>query len=86
MCEGRRRYRVREVVLLRLALLALALCVPLLGGCLDTSSGDDAEGPKIIAGDWPMERPSSSRFEPGKRNGQPVKFRMRVPITFPKQS
>ena len=53
--------------MLRLALLALALCVPLLGGCLDTSSGDDAEGPKIIAGDWPMERPSSSRFEPGKR-------------------
>jgi len=26
------------------------------------------------------------RFEPGKRNGQPVKFRMRVPITFPKKS
>ena len=24
------------------------------------------------------------KFEPGKRNGQPVKFRMRVPITFPK--
>jgi len=24
------------------------------------------------------------RFEPGKRNGQPVRFRMRVPITFPK--
>jgi protein TonB len=24
------------------------------------------------------------RFEPGKRNGQPVQFRMRVPITFPK--
>lgn len=23
------------------------------------------------------------RFEPGKRNGQPVRFRMRVPITFP---
>lgn len=25
------------------------------------------------------------KFEPGKRNGQPVKFRMRVPITFPKK-
>ena len=25
------------------------------------------------------------RFEPGKRNGEPVKFRMRVPITFPKK-
>lgn len=24
------------------------------------------------------------RFEPGKKNGQPVRFRMRVPITFPK--
>lgn len=24
------------------------------------------------------------RFEPGKRNGQAVRFRMRVPITFPK--
>jgi len=23
------------------------------------------------------------KFEPGKRNGQPVRFRMRVPITFP---
>lgn len=23
------------------------------------------------------------RFEPGKRNGKPVRFRMRVPITFP---
>lgn len=26
------------------------------------------------------------KFEPGKRNGQPVKFRMRTPITFPKRS
>ena len=26
------------------------------------------------------------RFEPGKRNGQAVKFRMRVPITFPKNA
>lgn len=25
------------------------------------------------------------RFEPGKRNGQTVRFRMRVPITFPKE-
>ncbi|HKL20472.1 MAG TPA: energy transducer TonB, partial [Tichowtungia sp.] len=24
------------------------------------------------------------KFEPGKRNGKPVRFRMRVPITFPK--
>ena len=24
------------------------------------------------------------KFEPGKRNGEPVRFRMRVPITFPK--
>ncbi len=24
------------------------------------------------------------KFEPGKRNGQAVRFRMRVPITFPK--
>jgi protein TonB len=26
------------------------------------------------------------KFEPGKRNGQPVRFRMRVPITFPQGS
>ena len=26
------------------------------------------------------------KFEPGKRNGQAVKFRMRVPITFPKKA
>lgn len=25
------------------------------------------------------------KFEPGQRNGQPVKFRMKVPITFPKK-
>jgi len=25
------------------------------------------------------------KFEPGKRNGKPVRFRMRVPITFPKR-
>jgi protein TonB len=25
------------------------------------------------------------KFEPGKRNGEPVRFRMRVPITFPKK-
>ena len=35
------------------------------------------------------ERPATDtvkkwRFEPGKRNGEPVRFRMRVPITFPK--
>ncbi len=24
------------------------------------------------------------KFEPGKRSGKPVRFRMRVPITFPK--
>lgn len=36
-----------------------------------------------------FERPALSavkqwKFEPGKRNGKAVKFRMRVPITFPK--
>lgn len=25
------------------------------------------------------------KFEPGKRNGEPVRFKMRVPITFPKK-
>jgi protein TonB len=36
-----------------------------------------------------FEKPALSavkqwKFEPGKRNGRPVRFRMRVPITFPK--
>lgn len=36
-----------------------------------------------------FERPALAavkqwKFEPGKRNGAPVRFRMRVPITFPK--
>lgn len=36
-----------------------------------------------------FEKPALSaikqwKFEPGKRNGQPVRFRMRVPFTFPK--
>ena len=36
-----------------------------------------------------FEKPALSavkqwKFEPGKRNGKPVRFRMRVPITFPK--
>lgn len=26
------------------------------------------------------------KFEPGRRNGEPVRFRMRVPITFPKSN
>ena len=38
-----------------------------------------------------FERPALAsvrqwRFEPGKRNGKPVRFRMRVPVTFPKGS
>ncbi len=37
-----------------------------------------------------FERPALAavrqwRFEPGKKNGKPVKFRMRVPITFPEE-
>ncbi|AQQ09708.1 hypothetical protein L21SP3_01518 [Sedimentisphaera cyanobacteriorum] len=31
-----------------------------------------------------MEAVKKWKFEPGKRNGSPVRFRMRVPITFPK--
>jgi len=27
----------------------------------------------------------SWKFEPGKRNGEPVRFRMMAPITFPKK-
>lgn len=30
-----------------------------------------------------LEAVARWRFEPGKRNGEPVRFRMRVPITFP---
>jgi protein TonB len=41
------------------------------------SSDPALEGPALSAvRQW--------RFEPGKKNGQPVRFRMRVPITFPK--
>jgi periplasmic protein TonB len=40
------------------------------------------------ASDPAFERPALAavkqwKFEPGKRKGQPVRFRMRVPITFP---
>ncbi|ARN57242.1 energy transducer TonB [Sedimentisphaera salicampi] len=31
-----------------------------------------------------LEAVKKWKFEPGKRNGSPVRFRMRVPITFPK--
>jgi len=54
----------------------------------------DREGrvsePRIQSSTDPVfERPAMSavqkwRFEPGMRNGEPVSFRMRVPITFPK--
>jgi len=38
-----------------------------------------------------FERPALTavkqwKFEPGKRGGQAVRFRMRVPITFPGES
>jgi protein TonB len=41
------------------------------------------------ASDPAFERPALDavrrwKFEPGKRNGEPVRFRMRVPIRFPK--
>lgn len=48
------------------------------------------ENPKIQSSSDPVfERPALStvkkwKFEPGKRKGEPVRFRMRVPITFPK--
>lgn len=48
------------------------------------------EQPKVQQTDNPaLVQPALSavkkwKFEPGKRNGQPVRFRMRVPITFPK--
>lgn len=47
------------------------------------------ENPAIQASSDPIfEKPALAavkqwKFEPGKRNGQPVRFRMRVPITFP---
>lgn len=45
--------------------------------------------PKVQQSDHPaLENPALAwirqwKFEPGKRNGEPVQFRMRVPITFP---
>jgi protein TonB len=48
------------------------------------------ESPMVQKSTDPVfERPALAavkqwRFEPGKRSGQPVRFRMRVPITFPK--
>jgi protein TonB len=48
------------------------------------------EDPRVqSATDPAFERPALAavkqwKFEPGKRQGQPVRFRMRVPITFPK--
>lgn len=48
------------------------------------------ENPQIQDSTDPaFERPALNavrqwRFEPGKRSGKPVRFRMRVPITFPK--
>lgn len=48
------------------------------------------ENPKVQKSTDPIfENPALNavqqwKFEPGKHNGQPVRFRMRVPITFPK--
>ncbi len=48
------------------------------------------ESPKVQSSDGPVfEQPALAavkqwKFEPGKRNGEAVRFRMRVPITFPK--
>ncbi|MEZ4225173.1 MAG: hypothetical protein R3B13_29750 [Polyangiaceae bacterium] len=53
-----------HVTLVRLGLLLLALMLPVFGGCVDLGS-DDAKLPATIPGDWPMERPSRTRFEPG---------------------
>ena len=50
------------------------------------------EDPKVQRSDHPVfERPALAavkkwRFEPGRRGGKPVRFRMRVPITFPGRS
>jgi protein TonB len=49
------------------------------------------ENPQVQKSSDPVfEKPALAavkqwRFEPGKRNGQPVRFRMRVPVTFPKK-
>lgn len=49
------------------------------------------ENPVVQKSSDPVfERPALNavkqwKFEPGKRNGQTVRFRMRVPITFPKE-
>ena len=52
---------------------------------------DETQGGKPLvqrSSDPVFERPALAavkqwRFEPGKRKGQAVRFRMRVPITFP---
>ncbi|NBC11077.1 MAG: TonB family protein, partial [Planctomycetes bacterium] len=49
------------------------------------------QSPKIQRSDDPVFNKAALnavkqwRFEPGKRSGEPVRFRMRVPIKFPKQ-
>lgn len=50
----------------------------------------NVESPIVqTSSDPAFERPALAavkqwRFEPGRRNGQPVRFRMKVPITFPR--
>ena len=56
----------------------------------DVDERGKVQNPKILSASDPVfERPSMNavkkwKFEPGKKNGKPVPFRMRSPITFPK--
>jgi protein TonB len=51
-------------------------------------AGGRVESPRVLSSSDPVfERPALAavrqwRFEPGKRNGRPVRFRMKIPITF----
>lgn len=53
-------------------------------GRVDAPRVQESRGVDPIFERAALEAVKKWKFEPGKRNGKPVRFRMRVPITFPK--